>query len=218
MKNFVGFTLGCLFAFLSSGITPLMAQDAAVNELVITGTVKNKDSRKKLENVNVSVVGNNIGTVTNADGTFSLKVAEAEAFRGLEVSHIGYLTTHLSLEELEKTGELTIWMIPAPNLLSEIVVYGNNPRVIVEEAIKKIPVNYSGNDNMLTAFYRETVQKRRRYISVSEYNPQIQISAESETKRSIFREKDKTKRSKKESAQHSKSRNKSFVMTSVSAL
>lgn len=52
----------------------------------------------------------------------------------------------------------------------------------------------------------------------NEYNPQIQISAESETKRSIFREKDKTKRSKKESAQHSKSRNKSFVMTSVSAL
>lgn len=52
----------------------------------------------------------------------------------------------------------------------------------------------------------------------SRYNPQIQISAESETKRSIFREKDKTKRSKKESAQHSKSRNKSFVMTSVSAL
>lgn len=55
-------------------------------------------------------------------------------------------------------------------------------------------------------------------ILLEKYNPQIQISAESETKRSIFREKDKTKRSKKESAQHSKSRNKSFVMTSVSAL
>lgn len=56
------------------------------------------------------------------------------------------------------------------------------------------------------------------YLFSDIYNPQIQISAESETKRSIFREKDKTKRSKKESAQHSKSRNKSFVMTSVSAL
>jgi type I restriction enzyme S subunit len=56
------------------------------------------------------------------------------------------------------------------------------------------------------------------YTEGTIYNPQIQISAESETKRSIFREKDKTKRSKKESAQHSKSRNKSFVMTSVSAL
>lgn len=56
------------------------------------------------------------------------------------------------------------------------------------------------------------------YLCQAIYNPQIPISAESETKRSIFREKDKTKRSKKESAQHSKSRNKSFVMTSVSAL
>ena len=64
--------------------------------------------------------------------------------------------------------------------------------------------------------------EKKLYLQMKElfdsYNPQIQISAESETKRSIFREKDKTKRSKKESAQHSKSRNKSFVMTSVSAL
>lgn len=62
---------------------------------------------------------------------------------------------------------------------------------------------------------KNTIDTMRKNIL---YNPQIQISAESETKRSIFREKDKTKRSKKESAQHSKSRNKSFVMTSVSAL
>lgn len=33
--------------------------------------------------------------------------------------------------------------------------------------------------------------------NISLYNPQIQISAESETKRSIFRKRDKTKRSKK---------------------
>ncbi len=64
--------------------------------------------------------------------------------------------------------------------------------------------------------YRLNINLNGRFNS--KYNPQIQISAESETKRSIFREKDKTKRSKKESAQHSKSRNKSFVMTSVSAL
>ena len=64
----------------------------------------------------------------------------------------------------------------------------------------------------------EIVNDIRTACLSENYNPQIQISAESETKRSIFREKDKTKRSKKESAQHSKSRNKSFVMTSVSAL
>lgn len=71
-----------------------------------------------------------------------------------------------------------------------------------------------------TIFVRNVNFKTQTKVSLisSIYNPQIQISAESETKRSIFREKDKTKRSKKESAQHSKSRNKSFVMTSVSAL
>ena len=168
MKSLVGFTLGCLFTFLCLDITPLLAQDTAVNDFIITGIVKNKDNRRKLENVNVSVIGSNIGTVTNADGTFSLKVTEAEAFRGVEVSHIGYLNTHLSLDELGKREDLTIWMIPAPNLLNEIVVFGNNPRTIVEEAIKKIPANYADSENMLTAFYRETVQKRRRYISVSE--------------------------------------------------
>lgn len=66
--------------------------------------------------------------------------------------------------------------------------------------------------------YQRIQARNNLHRQFTEYNPQIQISAESETKRSIFREKDKTKRSKKESAQHSKSRNKSFVMTSVSAL
>lgn len=70
----------------------------------------------------------------------------------------------------------------------------------------------------ISVYRAEEVVRIILEIALRPYNPQIQISAESETKRSIFREKDKTKRSKKESAQHSKSRNKSFVMTSVSAL
>ena len=69
------------------------------------------------------------------------------------------------------------------------------------------------------AALKETTADGKGKVDLTDiYNPQIQISAESETKRSIFRKRDKTKRSKKESAQHSKSRNKSFVMTSVSAL
>ncbi|AVM51857.1 carboxypeptidase-like protein [Bacteroides zoogleoformans] len=168
MKKIAGFTIGCLLFCLFGSLIPLAAQDVAVNDLIITGVVRDKENRKRLENVNISVIGTNIGTVTNQDGTFSLKITTTEGFRGVEFSHIGYLNTHLSLEELEKPDELTIWLIPAPNLLKEIVIYGNNPRVIVEEAIKKIPANYAAKDNMLTAFYRETIQKRRRYISVAE--------------------------------------------------
>ena len=89
----------------------------------------------------------------------------------------------------------------------------------------KVKYKISSHINLLASFpcmgmrdfYFSDDKYDVRYL-INTYNPQIQISAESETKRSIFREKDKTKRSKKESAQHSKSRNKSFVMTSVSAL
>ena len=79
-------------------------------------------------------------------------------------------------------------------------------------------VSLMGKSVIFVAHEREEKNGEEKQIRPEIYNPQIQISAESETKRSIFREKDKTKRSKKESAQHSKSRNKSFVMTSVSAL
>lgn len=154
--------------FLLLDIAPLQAREEVDGYFTVTGVVRNKDDRKKLENVNVSVPGTNIGTVTNSDGIFSLKIKDAEIVRGLEVSHIGYLNTQISLKENKDLSTLTVWMIPAPNLLSEIVIFGNNARGIVEEAIRKIPVNYSPNENMLTTFYRETVQKRRRYISVSE--------------------------------------------------
>ena len=168
MKKLASIAVGWLMAFLLLGISPLWAQEEAGNYFTITGIVKNKDNKRKLENVNVSVPGTNIGTVTNADGVFSLKIKDTETILGLEVSHIGYLNSQVSLKDKEDVSDLTIWMLPAPNLLSEIVVFGNNARGLVEEAIKKIPVNYSVDKNLLTAFYRETVQKRRRYISVSE--------------------------------------------------
>ena len=160
--------MGWLIFFLLLDIAPLQAREEVDGYFTVTGVVRNKDDRKKLENVNVSVPGTNIGTVTNSDGLFSLKIKDAEIVRGLEVSHIGYLNTQISLKENKDLSALTVWMMPAPNLLSEIVIFGNNARGIVEEAIRKIPVNYSPNENMLTTFYRETVQKRRRYISVSE--------------------------------------------------
>lgn len=168
MKKLVGITFGWLMAFLLLDVSPLWAQDEVESYFTVTGIVKNKDNKRKLENVNVSVPGTNIGTVTNADGVFSLKIKDAEVIRGLEVSHIGYLNTQISLKENRDVADLTIWMLPAPNMLNEIVIFGNNARGLVEEAIKKIPANYAVDKNLLTAFYRETVQKRRRYISVSE--------------------------------------------------
>lgn len=68
--------------FLLLDIAPLQAREEVDGYFTVTGVVRNKDDRKKLENVNVSVPGTNIGTVTNSDGLFSLKIKDAEIVPG----------------------------------------------------------------------------------------------------------------------------------------
>lgn len=167
MKRIGCWSVLCFFMLNFVEIAVLNAQE--VKSRVINGVVKNKDNRKGLGNVNVSVLGSNVGTVTNADGAFSLKVSEEEIGKGILVSHIGFLNTHLSVEELHEKGDgLIVWIIPSAQMLQEVNVYGGSPRELVEKAISKISKNYSDKSNMYQAFYRETVQKGRRYVGVAE--------------------------------------------------
>ena len=106
------------------------------NELLVTGTVRDRETRKKLGNVTVSLAGTSIGTVTNAEGVFSLKIPYHKAVPQLELSHIGYMNTRFSASAPEDAEDViaTIWMTPATQQLDEVVVYGGNARLIVEEA------------------------------------------------------------------------------------
>lgn len=139
-------------------------------EFTVSGVVRDKESRKKLENVAVSLVGTPIGTVTNAEGVFSLKIPHMDTIPQLELSHIGYMNARFSASAPEGSNNMhaTILMIPIALQLNEVVAYGNTARRIVEEAMERIPKNYPSGESMTSAFYRETVQKGHRYISISE--------------------------------------------------
>ena len=137
--------------------------------LLVTGIIKDKETRKALANVNVFVQGSNIGTVTNSDGVFSLKVSQEELGRGIHVSHIGFQNLFLSADALtSSTKRPTIWLTPTAITLDMVNVYGGDPLELVEKALKKIPQNYAAHDHLFSAFYRETIQKRKRYIGISE--------------------------------------------------
>lgn len=136
---------------------------------------------------------------------------------------IHYLAkTKLGIKTYENLSELHT-QTNVPSCIKSVVIQS----VITECVYFVITINMDASNGCVTIEFSLTTYSASQIRACRDdkvgvicniYNPQIQISAESETKRSIFREKDKTKRSKKESAQHSKSRNKSFVMTSVSAL
>lgn len=139
-------------------------------DVIVTGSVKNKSSKKKLPNVSLTVPGTNIGTVSNADGTFSLKIPDSLSNNGIKAEQFGYKSYFLSGDVLRHKAEnpFTIWLEPSARILNEVTVYGAEPRALIEAAIKKIPQNYSRDRNMFSSFYRETVQKGKRYIGVSE--------------------------------------------------
>ena len=71
MKNVEKHLVGWLSVCLLLCSYPVWAQGDAGDYLTIVGMVKDKQNKKALENVNVSVHGSNIGTVTNAEGEFA---------------------------------------------------------------------------------------------------------------------------------------------------
>ncbi|MDO4755188.1 MAG: carboxypeptidase-like regulatory domain-containing protein [Parabacteroides sp.] len=168
MKQKLTWLIGC-FLFIHCFALEVLATNSRTDNAIITGVVKDRTSRKELGNVNVAVTNSTIGTVTNEDGEFTLKIPLAEMGKGLTVSHIGYFNTILTSEEIKRQGnEVAIWMEPSSFVLSEAIIYGGDPRDLVEQAIRKIAVNYSETENLYSAFYRETLQKGSRYIGISE--------------------------------------------------
>lgn len=135
--------------------------------ITLSGIVKDKKSKKSLEYVNISIPGSTTGTVTNADGEFSFKVKDSIHAKEVEISHLGYFNSKIELNGKD-VEEQTVWLTPYTNMLDEVIIHARDPRYLVEEAIKKIPANYSSKHSLLTGFYRETAQKGRRYINISE--------------------------------------------------
>lgn len=140
---------------------------AAQDYITVTGVIKDKRSNKKLEYVNISVHGTNIGTVTNADGGFSIKIKDTIQVKTLDITHIGYFNQQFPVKS-DALENITILLTPNDRTLKEVVVHPTDPLELVKKAIGKIAANNSPNKTMLTGFYRETVRKRRNYINISE--------------------------------------------------
>lgn len=161
---------------------------AAARKRIVTGVVVDRDTYAKLQHVAVVAVGTNIGTVTNADGEFSLKLTDEELSRGLKCSYMGYMNFLLSREAVENDSyKVQVQMMPTSLTVGEVTIYGGKPRDLVVQAIEKIPENYSDVEHLYTTFYRETVQKRRAYIAVSEAI--MDLYKTPYTSRSIYRDK-----------------------------
>ncbi len=166
MKTLVQMTkLLLITVFLMSAI-PFTSMARTDDYFTISGVVKNESNNKRIDYANITIKGTNIGTVANENGEFTLKVKNSLGARLLVVSHVGFVSAEIHIEDTS-VDNLKVSLVPRNTLLDEVVVRGD-AQAIVLDAIRQIKLNYEEKNCMLTGFYRETARKRQHYINISE--------------------------------------------------
>lgn len=162
--------MGLTMCFLAAVSAFSQDRTEQLRQIVVSGVVQDRETRKKIDNVSVFIPGTNIGTVSNADGSFTLKIPFAYQSSGIQAEHLGYRSSRLSAETVSAAGAktLTVWMNPVAGMLAEARIRTGDPRKIIEEALDNVPANYSGTKDLFSAFYRETIYKKDRCVDVSE--------------------------------------------------
>lgn len=109
-----------------------------------------------------------ISTVTNSEGEFSLKLPTDLEEVSVRITKMGYQTSSLPLEYF-KDLDTRITLEESAQVLSEVALYtATDPEELVRNMLKKRGENYFNELIEMTAFYRESIKKRRRNVSLSE--------------------------------------------------
>lgn len=141
----------------------LMLLGAMAQKTTVSGSVVDSATGRAIEGANVTAEG--LSVVTNGDGYFVLK-SDAK-IETIAVSHVGYRLKRVSVDGLSAEN-VQIRLEPTAIQLREVLVVADNPRELVNTAIRKIPRNYSPVPELYRCFYRETAMKRQHYICVAE--------------------------------------------------
>ena len=147
--------------FLFAANAEIFSQDV----IVISGVLRDAESKDRVANAAVSVPGSAVGTVSNSDGEFTLKVPRNTV--KVVISHISYVPKELIVAAYTNADNV-ILLEPQVLQLSDIHAFNSDALAIVKKAFEKIKDNYSQAPNMMKAFYRESIRQRRDYISITE--------------------------------------------------
>ena len=132
------------------------------------GVVRDFDSREALVFATLTLVNQNISTVTNAEGEFLLKIPDNLDGGTIEISFLGYKSSSIPLSQFEDENTEILLEVSVTTLQEVDLVVPRNARALVQETFGKRGENYMQDPLEMTTFYRETIRKRRQNVSLSE--------------------------------------------------
>jgi hypothetical protein len=142
-------------------------QQDSLKFIVYKGKVINSNTRKPLALATLLINNTNISTVTNIQGKYQLKVPEKYKNNKITISFLGYTSEIINLYDLKKNNAV-IKLETYIEELSEVKINVKDASTLVAEVLRKKGENYADFLSNMTAFYRETIKKRRTYVSLSE--------------------------------------------------
>lgn len=133
----------------------------------LKGKIFDLESNSPISYASISIWKHPIGTISNKDGNFELKVPVENKNDTLVFSCLGYQKYLLPIcdFEFEKNN---IFLRPVSVKIKEIKVKAIATMDIVKAMIDKIEDNYPDENYLMTSFYRETMQQDKKYLTVSE--------------------------------------------------
>ncbi|MEA1986540.1 MAG: carboxypeptidase-like regulatory domain-containing protein [Candidatus Marinimicrobia bacterium] len=103
----------------------------------ISGYVKDRDTKEPLSYTNISIVGSELGTISNRDGRFVINIDEVKNYK-LLFSYIGYKnkTIGIKINSDSLYNRVFVYLAPEPIKMKEVTVTpGHNP---ANDIIKKV--------------------------------------------------------------------------------
>lgn len=154
--------------FPRAGATVLFQELDQDSTTVYKGEVVDRRTGNAISSAYLSVVGTNISTVTNDDGEFSLKLPKDLTLATITTSYLGYESKTLPLEYF--IGEdISVELEESTEKLAEINIFdATNAESLIREMLHNSTENYLNNEVIMTVFYRESIKRGRRNVSLSE--------------------------------------------------
>ena len=139
----------------------------SVRNILINGHIYDKENKAAIPYATIGIVEENIGTVTNNDGFFAIKIPALFAGTSLIVSHLGFMSQAIPVSLINEQ-QVDLYLDRRVISIQEVIIRYIDPLIIIEKALELRKLNNALEPAYLTTFYREGVQKNKKYVSYSE--------------------------------------------------
>jgi hypothetical protein len=108
----------------------------------IRGRIYDMQNHEAIPYAAIGIAEENIGTITNADGVFAIKIPRHYLKSNITISHLGYKSLTVPAELLANQS-VDLYIETEYVSIQEVIIRNIDPRSIVQEALRRREANYS---------------------------------------------------------------------------